>query len=123
MTNIEFNTEDIIQMISDFQDEQTVKANKQFDFTEFIDKPVSSLRKVQDSFKISSKLWPDRNRIVNVTILGDYVPIANPEVKTLNNLKELIEEYPLYIIKDIKAYGIFALEITLKRNRYVYENF
>jgi hypothetical protein len=106
-----YTVNDIINMISTLQNEQTTKFNDKYNFSEYIGKPVSKLDSVKDLYKVSSTLWGDLNRIVNV----DFVSQETQE-ETLNNIAELIEKYSSYIIVDMEAFGIFALNIKLKKD-------
>ena len=106
-----YTVNDIISMISTLQDEQTAKFNDKYNFSEYIGKPVSKLDSVKDLYKVSSTLWGDLNRIVNVTFAEQ-----ESQEETLNNIAELIEKYSSYIIVDIEAFGIFALNIKLKKD-------
>ena len=102
-----------INMINTLQDEQTQVANAKYNFERFIGKPIKSLDAIKHKVKVDSNLWPGLNR--NVRLFEPQFELTQDEmyIKNYDDLSELIQTRPNDIIKNISAYGLFSINISV----------
>ena len=111
--NIEYTREDIIDMISTLQDEQTKLANAKYNFDLFKNKSISSLQIIQDKIKVGSELWKNQDRNVRLYEPQYWITKDEKYVSEYENLRDLIAKRPNDIIKNIEAFGIFSIHISI----------
>lgn len=108
-----YNENELIDMINTLQDEQTQVANAKYNFERFIGKPIKSLDAIKYKVKVDSNLWPGLNR--NVRVFEPQFELTQDEayIKNYDDLSELIQARPNDIIKNISAYGLFSINISV----------
>ena len=84
-----------------------------FSLKGFIGKPVKSLDAIKYKVKVDSNLWPGLNR--NVRVFEPQFELTQDDryIKEYDDLNALIEARPTDIIKNISAYGLFSINISV----------
>ena len=108
-----YTENELISMINTLQDEHTQIANAKYNFERFIGKPVKSLDAIKYKVKVDSNLWPGLNR--NVRVFEPQFELTQDDryIKEYDDLNALIEARPTDIIKNISAYGLFSINISV----------
>lgn len=108
-----YTEKELINMINILQDEQTECSNNKYNFERFIGKPIKSLSAIKTKVKVDSNLWPGLNR--NVRVFEPQFELTQDDtyVKEYDDLGELIKARPDDIIKNISAYGLFSINISV----------
>jgi hypothetical protein len=109
-----YSEQDILNMINTLQDEQTVRANTKYNLERFIGKQVKYLSSIQHDIKVSSDMWKNQDRSVHVYLPQWNLTNDSKYELSYDNLHDLIADKPNAVIKDIRAFGIFSIEIYLK---------